>query len=151
MKHKIKQYTKDGELINIFDCLSEAARSIGSNNSIINNISSCCKGRKPSCYGSVWRYENDSFEKYPLKFLGFNAKKINQYTKDGVFIKTFNSLKEAGNAFEAKSAKDNIYRCCAGKQSTSYGYLWFYANDPDQPDKTKIISDVDYNNADLSA
>ena len=40
-KH-VLQYTKDGVFINEFDSLTDAAKSIGDNKSIRNNISGCC-------------------------------------------------------------------------------------------------------------
>ena len=47
-----------------------------------------------------------------------------QYTKDGVFLKEFASQKDAaaycGGKYQA------IYRVCAGKRKTAYGFIWKY-------------------------
>lgn len=64
---------------------------------------------------------------------------VNQYTKDNVFIQTHLSLTDASSVTPAGVTA--ISNCCKGKQHfhTAGGYKWFYANDPNQPDKTKII------------
>lgn len=49
----VKQYNRDGQLVNEWPCISEAARSIGCSPCTIIN---CIKGRIKSCKGFVWRY-----------------------------------------------------------------------------------------------
>ena len=50
-------------------------------------------------------------------------KKIDQYSLDGKFIKTWNSGAElAKNGFN----KSSICQCCKGKLKTSNGYIWKY-------------------------
>ena len=50
----VLQYSKDGSLIRKWECISDAARSIGCNHcSIINNA----MGRKKSSHGFIWKYE----------------------------------------------------------------------------------------------
>ena len=64
---------------------------------------------------------------------------VNQYTKDGIFIKTYLSLSIASSITGINLT--SIANCCKRKKSfhTAGGYKWFYANDPEQPDKTKVI------------
>ena len=52
-----------------------------------------------------------------------NQKKINQYTLDGLYIKTYNSAKETG---VAKAAE-----CANGNRKTADGYLWKWHKDDD--------------------
>ena len=59
---------------------------------------------------------------------------VNQYKKD-IFIATYNSLTEAHN----ETGVNNISKCCKGRAKVAGGYSWYYADDPNQPDKTKII------------
>lgn len=61
-----------------------------------------------------------SLDKHP------RARKVDQFNKDGVYIKTWNCIQEAENFYgnpHAK-AKTNIHNCCTGRQKTAYGYVW---------------------------
>ena len=50
-------------------------------------------------------------------------KKIDQYSLDGKFIKTWNSGADiAKNGFN----RSNICKCCKGLLKTSKGYIWKY-------------------------
>lgn len=51
-------------------------------------------------------------------------KPVLQYTKDGVFIKRWSSIREAGTALNI--SQEGIGRCCMGRYSTSGGYCWKY-------------------------
>jgi hypothetical protein len=53
-----------------------------------------------------------------------NSKKVNQYTKEGIFVKTYDSIAQAGN--EVGVYKSNISSCCKGKLNSTGGYLWKY-------------------------
>jgi group I intron endonuclease len=68
--------------------------------------------------------------------------KINQYTLDNKFIKMFPSIVEASESLNISS--DNIQACAKGMTSYCGGYKWYYAHDPHQPDKTKIIPNDRY-------
>ena len=54
---RVAQYTKDGELIKIWDCMMDAERILGIGAS---HISSCCKGKRKSAGGFVWKYVNEN-------------------------------------------------------------------------------------------
>ena len=49
----ILQYTKDGQLVKQWDCISDAARHIGCNPCMITNNAS---GRTKSAKGFIWKY-----------------------------------------------------------------------------------------------
>ena len=53
-----------------------------------------------------------------------NSKRVNQYDKQGNFIKTWKSMKEAER--ELNICNSNISRCCNGKAKTTGGYIWRY-------------------------
>ena len=55
-----------------------------------------------------------------------NAKKINQYDKNGNFIKQWNCIKEITNQLGV--SRDCIYECCIAKCKTAKGYIWKYAD-----------------------
>ena len=67
-----------------------------------------------------------------------NCKKINQYSKSNVFIKTYSSIKEASK--ETGACETTIIPCCRYKRNYSGGFKWYYADDINQPDKTRIIA-----------
>lgn len=53
-KKKINQYSLDNEFIQTWDCAADIARYLNKTNG--SNIIACCKGKKKSCYGYIWRY-----------------------------------------------------------------------------------------------
>ena len=69
----------------------------------------------------------------------FKTKLVNCYGVDYNFVKTYFSLTEAGNDVGLKNSY-NITNVCNKKRNFAGGYRWYYASDPDQPDKTKIIN-----------
>ena len=46
------------------------------------------------------------------------------YTLDGVFIRQFNSLKEAKIFLNKPVTEAHISQCCNGIRKTAYGYKW---------------------------
>ena len=54
------------------------------------------------------------------------ARKVNQYSLDGILIKTWNTLKEAGSALGI--LPQNISRCCRTTKGTTGGFIWRYAD-----------------------
>ena len=53
-----------------------------------------------------------------------HGKKVNQFTKDGIFIKTFSSVSAA--AAEMGCCVAAISNCCLGRTKTSQGYRWSF-------------------------
>ena len=64
---------------------------------------------------------------------------VNQYTKDGIFVQTYKCMNDASLATDVDQTP--ISRCCRKEKHfrSAGGYLWFFSDDPDQPDKSKII------------
>lgn len=144
----IKSYTKN-ELDNLY-C-----------NSGVYYIYKVCDGKKVHYKNYIWRYDGDCFDKYitsksktgvgrPKKKQTqtektdrahdgrFKSKKVNCYDKNENFIKTYNSLTEAGCDVGLKNSY-NITNVCKCKRNFAAGYKWYFADDPTQPDHTKII------------
>ena len=63
-KCKIKQYDFDGNLLNTYIDLKDAAKSTGAQE---HYIFIACKGIQNSHHGYVWRFEGDDFNKYITK------------------------------------------------------------------------------------
>ncbi len=55
-KKKVCKYDLDGNLIEVFDSMTEAGKSVGKNTT---HISFCCNGKQQTAYGFIWRFEND--------------------------------------------------------------------------------------------
>lgn len=55
-----------------------------------------------------------------------NAKKVNQYNLDGVLIKTWDYIKQAGESLGIPY--QNISRCCRSNKGTAGGFKWSYAD-----------------------
>ena len=56
-----------------------------------------------------------------------NIKKIDQFTKDGIFIKTWNGIIIASKDLGIQS--QNISECCLGKRKSAGGYVWKFHKD----------------------
>ena len=54
----------------------------------------------------------------------FKDKPIKQYDKNGNYLKTFSSIKEA--SAEVKGESTNIVKCAKGKIKSAYGFKWQY-------------------------
>lgn len=71
---------------------------------------------------------NNSYGTRPKNISKANSIKINQYDKEGKFIKQWNSMIEAEKTLNIKRASVNISACCKHKKNNAYGYIWRYAN-----------------------
>lgn len=56
-----------------------------------------------------------------------NCKKVVQYTKDGEFIKIWDSASEAGRALNVN--KSLISQCCRNERKTTSGFIWKYVSE----------------------
>jgi len=56
------------------------------------------------------------------------SKPVLQYSKEGIFIKKWNSISEAHSSFGIKCGF--ISGCCRKKSKTEYGYIWRYEHEP---------------------
>ena len=56
------------------------------------------------------------------------SKKVNQFTIEGVYIKTHSSIRAAG--YEVKGDCSSISKCCNGRQQTAHGFKWTFNGDP---------------------
>ena len=80
-------------------------------------ISSVGNGQKRTAYGFVWRFEGDSFDKYSTENLNFT--RVDQYDKNGVFIKTWDSEKEVINSMGI-----HLYSVLSGRCNSAGGFYW---------------------------
>ena len=52
------------------------------------------------------------------------GKKINQYDKNLVFIKSFDTIADAERSLNKKPYSTHIRDVCNGKRKTAFGYIW---------------------------
>lgn len=64
-------------------------------------------------------------------------KMVNQYSTDSCYLNTYASYREAYRQTGIDSS--SIRKCCKHIKKSAGGYIWFDADDPTQPDPTKII------------
>lgn len=103
-----------------------------------------CRGINGTCKGLVFRFHGDDINKYIFTNYQRN-RPLNCYTIDDIFVDTFDNSEEAAvcqcSHIKKLSAMKNINAVAkGGTKKTCGGYKWFYADDPNQPDKTKIIN-----------
>lgn len=55
---EVCQFTKEGELINIFETAREAAKHLGSIH-LNTHINSCCNNKRKTCQGFIWKFKED--------------------------------------------------------------------------------------------
>ena len=52
----VLQFSKDGEFIKKWDCITDVQRELGINR---GNVIKCCKGKRKTANGYIWRYANN--------------------------------------------------------------------------------------------
>ena len=85
-------------------------------NNYVDNLEWCDK-----LYNSNYGNRN-----YLISLNSVQKTKVNQYSLDGKFIKSFNSIKDA--CVELGLRSSCISNCCANRYSSSGGYIWKYAS-----------------------
>lgn len=122
----INVYNVKGEYLTTYESAKIASQELNVNQ---GDIISCCKGFKSDgkaryqVKGYVFRYAIDKLDEYPEQPV--TCKKVEQYTLDGEYIQTFDSLKDAWLKTGANIG--SIGHVCKGLQKSSAGYLWKYA------------------------
>ena len=100
-----------------------------------SHILQCCDGKAQSCMSRIWRYKNESFNKYEItitesQLISGTNRKVDKYTLDGKFIKSYDSLSDAIKDDEKVKSHTPISYCCDGKYNQAYGYVWRNHNEP---------------------
>lgn len=112
----VHKYSLDkGEYLESFESLTAAAKSINAKS--VNGIKAVCDGKQTSAGGYVWAYNKVNLvfsrdKKYKLE-------PVLQYTNDNIFIKKWESIKQASKELGIS----NINRAIS-KNLTAGGYRW---------------------------
>ena len=118
-KRPVNQYSISGERIARYTSAKEASEATGLNR---GHISEACLGHRQekTVGGYVWKYDGDTFVPLTYSASGKPPKRVAQYSKDGEFIREYESIASAKKATGAR----HIRRVLNGKNETSGGYVW---------------------------
>lgn len=88
-------------------------------------------GKEHPMYGHKFSDEErkrmSQIGKQRIGVLSNRARKVNQYTKDGQFVKTWDYIKQVAEELHINAAY--ITKCCRGKGKTAGGFKWAYYNE----------------------
>lgn len=121
---KINQYSLEGRFIKTWESMADAESKTGILNS---KIAMACMGKRLSTGGYQWRYYKGSTDNISIVEQYNNrgeSKRVNQYTKDGDFIRTYNSINDA--AKHIGISRPSISNALSGRAKTSGGFKWSY-------------------------
>lgn len=139
----INQYDYDGNLVGRYTKYAEISKKLNINHPISAEIYQCCTGKLYNLYGYIWRYSCDSFDKYNTDMRRTFKYPINVYDINDVYIGTYKYSDDIINYFLSKNIYVNtsgIRRCCVYERKTYKKHKFYYANDVNQPDVSKIIN-----------
>lgn len=74
-----------------------------------------------------WATRCENMQHAHVNHLINNARAISQFNMNGLFVKSYNSIKEAATLNNIDAA--NIHKVCNGKCKTAGGYIWRYEED----------------------
>ena len=138
---KIKQYNMEGILLNIYNSLNDCKLK---EHFSVANIYKCCIGKFNSVYGFVWRFENDSFDKYfkkykirqnigeSLSLIKCDNKKysniqVYEYDFSGTLLNIYSDVYEVA---EFKNIPvEKILQCITNKSDSCYGFVYRFERD----------------------
>ena len=116
----IKQFDLQGNFIQEFENINSAINFIGLKSK--SSLVACLNGTNKTCKGFLWSYSNTP-KKYNNLIDRTNCRKpVKQFTIDGKYIKTFNSINEASEilGIPIGSIKNNL----KGSQKQAGGFIW---------------------------
>ncbi len=130
----VVQFDYFGNMIKIWNCMSDITREFGFNQ---HNISDCCSNHRRNANGFIWMYYLDyiskNFDEILKQKIVFNntkyinkKKSVEQYDLNDNLIRTWESAKQADRegGFDYK----NISACCTGKKKTHKDFKWKFVS-----------------------
>lgn len=139
VKIPVNQYDLQGKYLRTYDSMRAAALAVGSLTAM-KQISLCCRGEQGSSKGYQWRFAEDNDNANILPYTrkldehGHNREPtvevaVEQYSLEGKYITTYKNARIAADAIGlSKGGNSAILRACQGKQKTSGGFKWRYAD-----------------------
>ena len=135
----IAKIDEKGDIIEVYPSLKNAAK----NNSIDPHTLRDIINKKYNFSGKTrFRYLNDiEIDKYGFdkgREINIQTNPVIQLSKEGEYIRSYNSIREATLAVGKKATNRGIYLCLEGKYNTAFGYMWKYK------DKANVIRERTY-------
>lgn len=120
----VVQFDLDGNYIQTFESVPEAAKAM---NCAPQRIYAVCEKtrRDKSWKGYQWRYADDCDNIGKVKPLP-KATPVYQYTMDGEYVASFDSIYSATKQFDGMRGTGGIRGVCTGRNRHSHGYRWSY-------------------------
>lgn len=112
---QVVQYDLQGNIINRYSSAREAERQTGIG---YKQISQVCNGEKRMAHNYIWRFKDDSFDRYETE--NTYTIKIDQYDKRGIYIQTFDSIKDAKKCIGVSGIESVIN----GRTKSAGGFFW---------------------------
>lgn len=120
----VYQYDLNGIFIQEYESASSAERSFKRSNT---KVSQCAMGKRKSAYGYLWSYSKVDKLVYENNSSKSKAKKVSQYSIEGEFIITYDSVAAAVRSLNLQeNASTNISSAALGNTKHAYGYVWKY-------------------------
>lgn len=117
---EIYQFSLNGDFIKKWDCIKEAGKSIGIDNT--GNIQRAINSKTHMAYNFLWTdYFSDAIPSYKL------PNKIFQYEMNGELINTYIN----STFLPSKYNKNKVNDCCTHKSLSYKNNIWLYENDVD--------------------
>lgn len=158
-KKEVHQYDLKGNYIVSFPSATEASNYIFGSVNNASKILECVNGKVASALGYIWRTDKvdsidtsrykivktkrgarliDMSEEGRRKRRNAHGKPVNQYSLDGTYLATYNSVEDAKEAINYKGA--GIGKCCQNlpKYNTAGGYMWEFDTIDNRQNKYKI-------------
>ena len=120
----VHQYDLQGNLIHEFSSVTEAANAFKTQPCHLRSV---LTNQVKHYKGFVFRYETDKYEGEYAGYSISKSKKVSQYTPEGTFIKTYETLTEA--FLETGVNTSEISACALQKQKFGNGFVWRYEGD----------------------
>lgn len=133
----VAQYTKKGELVAVYLSAKEASKWTGIDDATIGCV--VCGLRAKSAGGFLWRFIEKGqyvdvnnmayFTGLPFKRIFKDCRRpVRQYTKEGIFVREYQSASDAGKA-NPNTSQGSISSVCNKAYKTAGGYIWCHSHD----------------------
>lgn len=128
-KKKVKQYDLEGVYIQTFPSVKEASIATNIDSRYISGVAN--HSDRYTAKGFQWCFEGEEYniQKNPKNYSGYDKIPVCQYSLEGKYIQTIESLSAAAKQVKLADA-NGIKRCCDAKGNYSAGgYQWRYLQD----------------------
>lgn len=123
----VDQYDINGTFIKSYHTKGE----LDDSGFCVKTILRCCRRQQETANGYVWRFKGEAFSKPVIIDCkgGTIRRKVDCFTIEGKYIRTFANLLEAAIFVGGKHKRPPISECANGKKESAFGYKWKYKSD----------------------